>query len=54
MNIDEFKEKYPNASWLESMNGCERWSNGEDENSEDESVWFDEDGERCESPDLDF
>lgn len=51
MTIDLFKEMYPDASWLESKGGLERWSNGEEEGSEHESVWFDSDGNMTSAPD---
>lgn len=41
MNLDEFKEKYAEAEWLEDYAGCaERWTSGLGEGSLDESVWF--------------
>lgn len=52
MSLDDFKEIYINAEWLETRGGCERWSNGLEEGSEHESVWFDCNGEECQSPDL--
>lgn len=52
MTIDEFKEKYPGASWLEDISGCERWTNGLEPDSKHESVWFDSDGQECQHPDF--
>lgn len=44
--LTEFQEAFPEYSFLESMNGCTRYSNGEEPDSEYESAWFDDDTEK--------
>lgn len=52
-NLAEFQEAFPNHSYLESSNGCTRYSNGEEENSDHESEWFNDDTEQLvTSPEL--
>jgi|GEM_PF-6311517 len=52
-NFSEFEEAFPNYSFLESSDGCTRYSNGEDPDSEYESAWFDDETEKLvESPRL--
>jgi hypothetical protein len=45
--LGEFQDTYPEWSWLETLNGFSRYSNGEGEGSdhESESEWF---CDRCE------
>lgn len=45
-NFSEFEEAFPDYSFLENRNGCTRYSNGKGENSEYESVWFDDETEQ--------
>jgi len=40
MHINEFFQRFPEAEWLEVLNGKERWSNMEGEGSFYESAWF--------------
>ncbi|MCG8613969.1 MAG: hypothetical protein MI864_25945 [Pseudomonadales bacterium] len=44
-NFSEFEEAFPNYSFLESLDGCTRYSNGEEPDSEYESAWFDDETE---------
>ena len=40
MHFDEFLQRFPDAEWLEVLNGKERWSDMEGEGSLYESMWF--------------
>lgn len=44
-NFSEFELAFPNYSFLESRDGYTRYSNGEGENSNYESAWFDNETE---------
>ena len=44
-NLTEFQEAFPNWSFLESVNGFTRYSNGEAPGSDYESAWFDDETE---------
>jgi len=52
-NFSEFEEAFPDYSFLESRDGCTRYSNGEGENSKYESAWFNDETEKLVAcPDL--
>lgn len=52
-NFSEFEDAFPEHEFLESRNGCTRYSNGEEEGSEYESAWFNDDTEELvSSPDF--
>lgn len=40
MNLSEFEERYPDSSFLEQTKQAIRLSNGLEEGTEHESVWF--------------
>lgn len=40
MTLDDFFDRYPDASFLETDGSKTRYSNGEGEGSDNESVWF--------------
>ena len=44
-NLSEFQEAFPNYEFLESRNGCTRYSNGEHPDSDYSSAWFDDETE---------
>lgn len=53
-NFSEFERAFPNHSFLESRDGCTRYSNGEASDSDYESAWFDDETEDLvENPHLD-
>lgn len=43
--LSEFQEAFPKWSFLESVNGFTRYSNGEEPDTEYESAWFDDETE---------
>ena len=43
--FSDFERAFPEHSFLESLDGCTRYSNGKDPDSEYDSAWFNDDTE---------